>query len=144
MCTICLQTRPSQAYVYVKYKICWHTVGSWATSHSPCSGCTLANGSNNGHVATVLMLVFTHPVTPNFHSRVPQHFICRVLPLSVVLGASTASYTFSITDVHYVPIVGVKKERHIIDWSTEISAKVEPVTGITLRTTGPAPAACRK
>ena len=45
---------------------------------------------------------------------------------------------------YYIPIVGVGKERHTQNRSTVKSENAAPVTGTTLRTTGPVPADFRQ
>ena len=55
------------------------------------------------------------------------------------------TFCTSIIHNHYIPIstVGVGKERHI-NWSMAIPEKAAPITGTTLRTTGPVPADSRQ
>ena len=60
------------------------------------------------------------------------------------LGQFSAPDTFCIAHAHFIPVVGLEKERCtiIVPWRNLI--RQHPVTGITLRTTGPVPADSRQ
>ena len=63
-------------------------------------------------------------------------FLCRP-PL---LPHPVPRYAVSHIHVHYIPIVGVGKERRIQNWSVVKPEKAALVTGTTLGTNGPVPA----
>ena len=58
---------------------------------------------------------------------------------SFILSISSAFNTFCITLVHYIPIVGVGKERRVELGPLVTPENTAPVTGTTLKTTGPVP-----
>ena len=79
-----------------------------------------------------------HEMISVFRTGTCQDFSCLVDGMHRSNHTYIHTYdSFCITHVHYIPVVGVEKERRVKDWSTIKPEKAAPVTRTTLRTTGP-------
>ena len=95
-------------------------------------------------ILCMMKMIFLNHLERLLATKKNEESNCRGRENGRESAVSTFSDTFCITHVDYIPSVGVGKEGPRINWSMGIPEKTAPVTGTTLRTTGPVPADSRQ